>query len=162
MLRQTTPPSRNRQPHYSFMRPRDFACFIFLILFATWQMFTAFTLAERFFPKWMGCALMSCGLTAIYAWLRIRRRNICADSGEFLLAIMASQLVRPIWDHFLGVPDEFDWIWIALYGAICALLIYLIWRAPGITKELEDLRNAAEEEARNGPADPRFIDIDKP
>jgi hypothetical protein len=160
LKQQLLPPSRQRLSHYSFMRSGDFIWFIFLIVFSTWKLWSAFALAERFFTEWFSYALLSCALTAVYAWLRIRRRNICADSGELMIAIMLPQLYSNLWKCLYGDPGELGWGWIAFMTVLCAWLIYQVWRAPKIAREMEELWAAAEEAARNAPAEPRYTHIE--
>jgi len=163
MFKRLLPPSQQRLPHYSFMRPGDFLWFVFFLLFSAWKFHSAFTLADRFFWDWFSYATVSLLLAFWYGWLRRKRRHLeCHGGAELSIALMLPQGFQMTLQNLKGTSDNMSWELPVLIGLLVIWQAFEVWRAPKIAKELEELKAAAEEEARNGPADPRFIDIDKP
>jgi hypothetical protein len=164
MSKQLRPTSRLRQPHYSFMRPGDFLGFLFLIAFTVYRFYSAWRLELQ--PHQLvdrhGAAVLQLIMTIWYAWLRIRRRNICGQSGEMLLAIFVPQgfsmAAREMTHDHLSV----GWTLATIHLLLLPFIAYQVWRAPKVTRELKELMANAEEEARKGPPDPRFTHIDNP
>lgn len=162
MIKQSLPASRSPRPHYSLMRPGDFIWFVVLLIFSAWKFACAYGLAERYFLGWVSFASVSLVLTIWYAWIRIKRRHCCDDAGELMIALMLPQAYQMAFKHYSEGAEPFDWGLFWVFTLLLIVMAYRVWRAPQIAKELRELEAAAEEEARKGPADPRFIDIDNP
>lgn len=164
MLKKLLPFSRRRQPHYSFMRPADFSGFVFLIAFTVYRFYSAWRLELKphQLVDWHGSAVLQLLMTLWYAWIRMRRRNLCGQSGEMLLAIFVPQgfsmAVREITRDQLGL----GWHLAAAHLLILPFIAYQVWRAPRLAKEFEEQMARAEEEARKGTPDPRFTHTDMP
>ena len=164
MSKQLRPTSRLRQPHYSFMRPGDFLGFLFLIAFTVYRFYSAGRLELQ--PHQLvdrhAAAVLQLIMTIWYAWLRIRRRNICGQSGEMLLAVFVPQgfsmAAREMTHDHLSV----GWTLATIHLLLLPFIAYQVWRAPKVARELEELMANAEEEARKGTPDPRFTHIDTP
>ena len=158
MLKQLMPPVRERQAHYRFMRPLDLVWFVLLLIITAWKFSSAYHLAERYFMEWVSYATISLVLAIWYAWIRFKRRHSCDDAGELMIALMLPQAYKMVFQHYTEGDDPSEW---GLFWVLMLLLLvmaYQVWRAPKRAKELKELELAAEDEAMNGPAAPRFID----
>jgi len=162
MSEKLTPSTRRRQPYYSFMRPGEFVWLVLLLIFTAWKFWSAYSLADRYFTELISYAAISLLMVIWYAWIRIKRRQCCADAGELLLTILLPQAYQMAFEHYTEGNGLYKWGLFWIYVLLLISMAYQVWRAPKIAKELEELWAAAEEEARKGPADARFIDIDKP
>ena len=164
MLKKLLPSSRRRQPHYSFMRPGDFLVFLFLIAFTVYRIYSAWRLElqPHQLVDWHGSAVLQLIMTIWYAWLRIRRRNICGQSGEMLLAVFMPQGFSMAAREMTHDQLSVGWTLAATHLLLLPFIAYQVWRAPKVARELKELMANAEEEARKGTPDPRFTHIDKP
>jgi hypothetical protein len=164
MLKKLLPSSRLRQPHYSFMRPADFWGFLFLIAFTVYRFYSAWRLELQ--PHQLvdrhGAAVLQLIMTIWYAWLRIRRRNLCGQSGEMLLAVFVPQGFSMAAREMTHDQLSVGWTLAAMHLLLLPFITYQVWRAPKVARELEELMANAEEEARKGTPDPRFTHIDTP
>jgi hypothetical protein len=164
MLKQLLPPSRQRLPHYSFMRPGDFLGFLFLIAFTVYRFYSAWRLELKphQLVDWHGVAVLQLIMTIGYAWLRIRRRNICGQSGEMLLAVFVPQGFSMAAREMTHDQLSADWTLAAMHLLLLPFIAYQVWRAPKDARELEELLANAEEEARKGTPAPRFTHTNTP
>jgi len=151
-----------RQPHYSFMRPGDFIWFVLLLIFTAWKFWIPHDFPDPYFTEMLNFAIISLLALVWYAWIRIRRRNCCADAGELIIAVFLPQAYK-IALEYLADKDGSVWgvsFW--MYALFLPVVAYRVWNAPEVAKELEDLRIAAEEAFRSSQADPRFTHIENP
>ncbi len=165
MLNQLPPPTSERQPHYSFLRPGDFVKFILLIGMTALRFQSAYPLkldVPRLVSSLGGAVVSLLGLIW-YTWLRRKRRHLCEDSGEFIIAALFAPIA------FTSVCEQwaegmFHRGWLLDLGYLLSLTYfgYLVWKAPKVAKEMEALRAAGEEAARHAPAEPRFTHIENP
>ena len=164
MLKKLLPSSRRRQPHYSFMRPGDFLGFLILIAFTVYRIYSAWRLElqPHQLVDWQGSAVLQLIMTIWYAWLRIRRRNICGQSGEMLLAVFMPQGFSMAAREMTHDELSAGWTLAATHLLLLPFIAYQVWRAPKVARELKELMENAEEEARKGTPDPRFTHIDTP
>ncbi len=164
MLKKLLPSSRRRQPHYSFMRPGDFLGFLILIAFTVYRIYSAWRLElqPHQLVDWQGSAVLQLIMTIWYAWLRIRRRNICGQSGEMLLAVFMPQGFSMAAREMTHDQLSVGWTLAATHLLLLPFIAYQVWRAPKVARELKELMANAEEEARKGTPDPRFTHIDTP
>lgn len=146
MLKQLLPSARDRKPHYSFMRPGDFGMFIFLIGMTAFRFYSAFTSDRTGLNKaaWHGGAILSLLLVIWFVWIRVRRRHLCAESGELMIASFGPLFFTDICGHI--ADGLFHWSWLLDFGFLAALFYfaYQVWRAPKIALELEARLNACE------------------
>jgi hypothetical protein len=158
------PPSRQRRPHYSFMQPGDLWGLLFLIAFTVYRFYSAWRLELKphQLVDWHGAAVLQLIMTIWYAWLRIRRRNLCGQSGEMLLAIFVPQGLSMAAREMTHDNLSVGWTLATMHLLILPFIAYQVWRAPKLARELEELMANAEEEARKGTPDPRFTHIDTP
>ena len=164
MIKTLRPSSPRRLPHYSFMRPGDLWGLLFLIAFTIYRFYSAWRLELK--PHqlldWHGAAVLQLVMTIWYAWLRIRRRNVCGQSGEMLLAILVPQSFSMAAREMTGDLLSVGWTLVVMPFLILPFIAYQIWRAPKVARELEEALANTEEEARKGTPDPRFTHIDTP
>lgn len=157
MSEHTVPLTFRRQPHYSFMRPLDFSFFVFLLLFDA-SLISSFWLWSD--SHWEQRLLMSVTLvspTLGYAWLRHRRRNLCADSGELVLSMIIPQIAFQIYSQ-IHETQQARMIPVLCLVPVLLILAWKVWRAPSVAKKLEEDLAAL----RHAQADPRFTHIDTP
>lgn len=157
MSGQPTTSTFRRQPHYSFMRPVDFGFVVFLLLFDA-SLISSFWLWSD--SHWGQRLLMSVTLispTLGYAWLRHRRRNVCADSGELVLSIIIPQAVFQIYSQ-IHEPQQARMIPVLCLTPVLIILAWKVWRAPNVAKKLEEDLEAI----RRSQAEPPFTHIENP
>lgn len=163
MSGELTPPTRSRQPHYSFMRPGDFIWFILLLTFTAWKFWIAYGhLADRFFMQWISYAAISLLLVIWYAWIRVRRRQAYGDSGEVMIAGLVPQAYIMLWQHYNKGDDLLDWSLFWIFTLLLISSAYRVWKAPKLAKEQEEQMAAVEEAAKNTQAGLPFNHIENP
>lgn len=155
MSEHTATSTFRRQPHYSFMRPMDFGFFVCLLIFNAWLISGLGSTSSDHFKAWAITAGVSMGTTVGYAWLRYRRRNLCADSGELLLSILIPQTFHMIYEQ-MNHPNGELLISACLFAVLLPFIARQVWRAPSVAKKLEEDLAAL----RHAQADPRFTHID--
>ncbi|MBN8418883.1 MAG: hypothetical protein J0L73_08215 [Verrucomicrobia bacterium] len=156
MSEELTPPMRNRQPHYSFMRPGEFGMLMFFLAFTAWKFWSAFGLAKPYFMEWITYAVVSLVITIWYGWIRSKRRHCCDDAGELLITLILPQAYSMAWKHCHASDNRLDWPLFWVYAALLVVMAYRVWQAPRIAKELEEIRAMLE------PTRPRFTHIETP
>jgi hypothetical protein len=145
-----------RQPHYSFMRPMDFAWFVFLLIANAWILVSLWPLKTHF-HAWPVMMVIMPGATAWYAWIRSKRRNLCADSGELLLSVLIPQTFHLIYNQ-MNHPNSELLLSTCVFAVLLPYIARQVWRAPGVAKKLEeDLATQL-----HAKAAPRFTHIDTP
>ncbi|MHB1080250.1 MAG: hypothetical protein ACYC67_12660 [Prosthecobacter sp.] len=151
-----------RQPHYSFMRPGDFVWFVLLLIFTAWKFWILKDFPDPYFTELLNFAIISLLALVWYAWIRIRRRNCCADTGELIIAVFFPQAYKIALDYFAADGWSVWSVPFWMYALFLPVVAYRIWNAPKVAKELEYLRSAAEEAFRAAQAGPRFTHIENP
>lgn len=156
MSEQLSSPTFRRQPHYSFMRPGDFIWFVFLLVFTSFKFWSAYTLTERFYTAWNSYAIISLLAVIWYSWIRFRRRNCCADSGEFMITILLPQAYQMAFKHYTEGDAPFDWVLFWMFTLLLIGMAFQVLKAPRIAKEMEEMRTRLVEVV------PRFSHIENP
>lgn len=139
MSEQLIPPVTERRPHYSFMRPGDFGMSIFLFGMTTFRFHSAYSLKLKGLHQvsWLGGAVLSLLCLIWYTWLRRRRRHVCDDSGELMIALFAPMTFTMICDQLADSIFHRGWL---LDSGFLLLLVYYgyrVWKAPHVARDLE-------------------------
>lgn len=141
MLKQMMPPPCGHQQRESFMRHGDLGMSFFLAALVAYRFYSAFTLnlAGLQVTSWFGGAVLSLLGVVWFVWIRIRRRHLGDDSGEFMVAIFGPHAFTSIVDHV--AEGWFHRSWLLDLGLLMIPLYFghRVWRAP---------RGAREHEAR--------------
>lgn len=128
-----------RQPYYSFLRPGDFIMSAFLLGMTVFRFHSSFTLKLDHSQTvcWFGGASLSLLCLMWFVWLRHRRRHLCDDAGELMIALFLPMTFTGICDQATNGMLHRGWL---LDSGYFLLLLYFgvrIWRAPHIARELQ-------------------------
>ncbi|MBK8092007.1 MAG: hypothetical protein IPK32_08490 [Verrucomicrobiaceae bacterium] len=143
MLKKLLPPARKQQPHYSFMQPRDFAIFILLSSMTLLMYWWAFSISGSFSTKWLSEAIFMTVVVTFYAWLRIKRRNLYADSGEVTLALVLYMGFDGFWEMLFGGENTFQIGMLVFCVPLALFSAWQITQAPRHAREMQEALEAA-------------------
>lgn len=128
-----------RQPYYSFLRPGDFAMSIFLLGMTVFRFHSSFMPGlNRDQTIWsFGGATLSLLSLTWFVWLRYRRRHLCDDAGELIIALFLPITFTVISDHVTSGVLHRGW-WPDLgYPLLLLYFGFRVWRAPQKARELQ-------------------------
>ena len=140
-----SPPAK-RQPHYSFMRPGDFGMFIILIVMTVFRFQSAYSLQLTNMQRisWLGGAILSLLCLIWYVWLRRRRRQVCDDSGELLIALFIPMTFTNICDQLGDHMFHRGWLLDLGYILLLSYFGFRVRKAPQAARELAARNDACE------------------
>jgi hypothetical protein len=146
MSKQFLPPVTKRQPHYSFMRPGEFVTSIILIVMTALRFQTAYSMELSHLKQvsWLGGAVLSLLGLIWYVWIRHRRRHLCDDSGEVLIALFIPMTFTIICDQLADNMIHRGWLYDSGLLLLIAFLAYRVWKAPQTARELAAKYDACE------------------
>lgn len=130
MSERYTPSTFRRQPHYSFMRPGEFIWLVFLLIFTAYKFWSAYSLADRFFTGWISYAAVSLLMVIWYAWIRVKRRQCCADAGELMITILLPQAYQMVFEHYTEGDNLYKWGLFWIFVLLLISMAYQVWKAP--------------------------------
>ena len=143
MLKQLLPHHQEHQPHYSFMQPVDFMFFIAFSSMTLFMYWSAFTVGDTYFPRWLSKAIFMTVVVSFYAWLRTKRRNLCADSGEVTLALVLHMSFDGFWELLFGGENTFEAGILVFCVPIALFSVWQITQAPRHAREMKEALEAA-------------------
>ncbi|WP_395750398.1 hypothetical protein [Prosthecobacter sp.] len=125
----------SRRPHYSFMRPGDFVRLLFLTALTAYLFRASLKPDGIHIGPSLGGAVVSLLCLAWFTWLRHARRHVCENSGEFMFAAFTPAAAIMICEQIAS--DSLERCWPLDSGFLLLLFYfgYLIWQAPGMTRE---------------------------
>ncbi len=138
-----------KHPHYSFMRPGDFGFFMLFTAMTAFAYYVASTTGEAYYLKWISYAVWMTIAVALYAVLRIKRRNLCDGMGETQFVLAMHLTHGSGFDVLFNTPDT------AQEGILVVSLILLVWsvrlviHAPKHALELRAALELAKQELPN-------------
>lgn len=137
MSEQYLPPVTKRQPHYSFMRPGEFVTSIMLIVMTALRFQTAYSMKLSHLKEisWLGGAVLSLLCLIWYVWIRHRRRHLCDDSGEVLIALFIPMTFTIICDQLADNKIHRGWLYDSGLLLLIAFMGYRVWKAPQTARE---------------------------
>ena len=146
MSEQFLPPVTKRLPHYSFMRPGEFGNSILLLGMTAFRFQSAFSLQLNGLQwiSWLGGAVLSLLDLIWYVWLRHRRRHVCEDSGEMMIALFIPITFTTICDQLADSMYHRGWLLDLGYLLLLFYFGFRVWKAPHAARKLEAKYSACE------------------
>ncbi|WP_377165912.1 hypothetical protein [Prosthecobacter fluviatilis] len=146
MIKQHQPPVTTRRPHYSFMRPGEFGMSILLIGMTAFRFQSAYSLHLNELQRvsWLGGAVLSLLCMIWYVWLRRRRRNVCDDSGELMIALFTPITFTTICDQLADDILRRGWLFDLGYFLLLTYFAFRVWKAPQTAREFAAKYDACE------------------
>lgn len=139
-------PLTKRQVHYSFMRPGEFGMSILLIGMTAFRFQSAYSLHLNELQRvsWLGGAVLSLLCMIWYVWLRRRRRHLCDDSGELMIALFTPITFTTICDQLADNNLRRGWLLDLGYFLLLSYFGFRVWKAPQTARELADKYDTCE------------------
>lgn len=146
MTKQHQPSVTHRQPHFSFMRPGEFVTSIMLIGMTALRFHTAYSMKLSHLKEisWLGGAVLSLLCLIWYVWIRHRRRHLCDDSGEVLIALFIPMTFTIICDQLADNKIHLGWLYDSGLLLLIAFMGYRVWKAPQMAREFASKYDACE------------------
>ena len=140
------PAPSSSQPHYSFLRPVDFVISLFLLSVAVSRLHSSFTLTLNHDQTicWFGGATVSLLCLTWFVWIRHKRRHLCDDAGEVMIALFLPMTFTSICDQVTRGMLHRGWLLDSGYFLLMLYFGFRVWKAPHQAREQQAKDTACE------------------
>ena len=94
--------------------------------------------------SWLGGAVLSLLCLIWYVWLRHKRRHVCNDSGELMIALFIPMTFTSICDQLGDGMFNRGWLLDLGYLLMLSYFGFRVWKAPRTVREQEAKDSARE------------------